>query len=79
MKKEKEKKKKKKLISVKSDLTTIYVPHVEEEDSKTHQIIRRKLDFNHHRQPHTPLEGCRRMLGMHHQLFSMCTKQKILL
>ena len=78
MKKEKGKEKKKeKLISVKSDITTIYVPHIEKEDAKTHQIIRSKLDFNHHRQPHTPLEGCRRMPGMHQQLFFMCTKQKI--
>jgi hypothetical protein len=54
MKKRRERKKRKeKLISVKSDITTINVPHIEEEDAKTHQIIRRKLDFNHHRQPHT--------------------------
>jgi len=47
-KEEKEGKEKKKPIDVKTDLTTIHMPPMKEEDVETTiQIMWRKFDFNH--------------------------------
>jgi hypothetical protein len=46
------KKKKEKSISVKLDLTTIHTLPRKEEDFEKHQMMWRKLDFNHRRQLH---------------------------
>jgi len=48
MKKEKEQKKKKESIGVKRNFTTIHMSPKKEEDIETHQMMWRKLGFNHY-------------------------------